>query len=111
MSRPRIRAGQLSSRVVIESSTTADNEFGEAVPTWSTLATVWAQVETMKGDEKMASGAERTESPVVFTMRHRSDVTTDTTRLSHDSAIYDIESVENVLGKNKLLRVTGVARG
>ena len=110
MSKPFIRAGRLNNRVVIQSSTPADNAFGEAVDSWSTLATVWAEVETMNGAEGLASGAERTSSPVVFTMRHRSDVTPDT-RISWDGGEYDIESVENVAGRNKLLRVTAVARG
>ena len=110
MSNPRIRAGRLNNRVVIQGSTTVDDAFGEPIATWSDVATVWAEIETANGAEALAAGAERTQAPVVFTMRHRSDVDTDK-RLTWDSGTYDIESVENVLGKNKLLRVTAVARG
>lgn len=105
-----MRAGNLRNRIVIQANTPSDNAFGEPVVSWSTLATVWAEVETMNGAEALASGAERTSSPVVFVMRHRSDVTTDK-RISWDNGTYDIESVENVAGRNKLLRVTAVARG
>ena len=105
-----MRAGQLNNRVVIQANTPSDNTFGEPVRSWATLATVWAEVETMNGAEGLASGAERTSSPVVFTMRHRTDVTSDH-RITWDGGEYDIESVENVAGRNKLLRVTAVARG
>lgn len=106
----RMRAGNLRNRVVIQANTPSDNAFGEPVRSWATLATVWAEVETMNGAEALASGAERTTSPVVFTFRHRSDVTTDH-RITWDGGEYDIESLENVAGRNKLLRATAVARG
>ncbi len=107
---PRVRAGKLRNRVVIQTNTPSDNGFGEPVVSWATLATVWAEVETMNGSEALASGAERTEAPVVFLFRYRSDVTTDN-RLSWDGGLYDIESLENVAGRKKLLRATAVARG
>jgi SPP1 family predicted phage head-tail adaptor len=44
-------AGKLWTRVRIEQPTTAPNEVGEPVLTWSTFATVWADVDSLSSRE------------------------------------------------------------
>lgn len=44
-------AGKLWARVTIEQPATTQNEVGETVLSWSTFATVWADVQSLGGRE------------------------------------------------------------
>lgn len=46
-----INAGDLTDRIVIEQATETRNAVGEPVLTWSTFATVWADVGPLSGRE------------------------------------------------------------
>jgi SPP1 family predicted phage head-tail adaptor len=46
-----VRAGRLSERVIIQTSTEARDSLGQAIPTWTTFATRWASIEPLRGDE------------------------------------------------------------
>ena len=46
-----INAGDLTDRIVIEQATETRNAVGEPVLTWSTFATVWADVSALSGHE------------------------------------------------------------
>ena len=47
-----MRIGQSDRRIEVQSYTTSANAYGERVPSWSTLVTVWAEL--MKAGEVMA---------------------------------------------------------
>lgn len=46
-----LHAGDMWTRVIIETPTSSQNEVGETVLTWSTFATVWAEVESLSARE------------------------------------------------------------
>ena len=46
-----LHAGDMWTRVTIETPTSSQNEVGETVLTWSTFATVWAEVESLSARE------------------------------------------------------------
>ena len=46
-----INAGSLTDRIVIEQATEARNSVGEVTLSWSTFATVWADVQALSGRE------------------------------------------------------------
>lgn len=46
-----IRAGDMWTRITIEQATSTKNEVGEAVLSWSTFDTVWADVESLSSRE------------------------------------------------------------
>ena len=46
-----IPAGNLADRIVIEQATEARNAVGEVTLSWSTFATVWADVQALSGRE------------------------------------------------------------
>lgn len=48
---PFIDPGELHQKITIQQLTTSPDSFGEATPTWTTFATVWAKVEQLKGTE------------------------------------------------------------
>jgi SPP1 family predicted phage head-tail adaptor len=71
-------AGQFNQRVVIEAPTAARDARGQraaAAPTWSPVATVWAQVQPLRGREFFAAGAIQSEATVRFRLRWRAGVT------------------------------------
>ena len=57
-----INAGNLTDRIVIEQASEARNAVGEVTLSWSTFATVWADVQALSGRE-----AERYGQMVGFT--------------------------------------------
>jgi len=68
-------SGRLSQRVVIQQkTTTTDSQLGRAV-TWSTLATVWADVQPATGGEQLQARAVGSQVQYVVEIQDRSDVT------------------------------------
>ena len=64
-----VRAGLLRHRITIRVAADVRNEIGEYEPTWSDLATVWAQVKTESGVEAMRGDVE--EATYTHTVRIR----------------------------------------
>lgn len=49
--RQRLRSGDLIHQVTVQSPQDARDSFGDARPAWTTVAVVWASVETLSGRE------------------------------------------------------------
>ena len=108
------RAGELRRRIVVQSKTDAQDTFGEADPTWGTLATVWADIEPMGGREMMGSGLEMDETPHQFTFRYGSTLSglnVRDHRITWNSKTFDLVSVNNVEQRNVTYVCVGVVRG
>jgi len=86
-----LAAGQLDQRISIEQRISVVNDLGEEEPTWSTLATVWARAEPLRGREYFAAAQLQGEVDVRFTIRHRTDVDR-TMRVQWRGQAYDIVS-------------------
>lgn len=109
-----VRTNELRERITIQSRTDAQDTFGEADPTWSTLATVYAAVRPLQGREFMGSGLELDDQPHEFTFRYSSDVagiTVKSHRITWSSKTFDLVSVDNVDARRVLMRCIGVQRG
>lgn len=50
-----MRAGRLRHRVAIQAATAGKGTLGGVTRTWSTVATVWAGIEPLKGAERIAA--------------------------------------------------------
>lgn len=73
-------AGSYDRRLRIERPTTSkDATYGSAVLTWTTVATVWANVQEMlpSRGERLAEGINIAERPARVRIRYRSDITSD----------------------------------
>jgi head-tail adaptor len=101
-----VRGGTLDRRVVIQRKTSAPSAAGAEVETWSTLATRWAAVRPILGDER--TGAEQwvAREQSQFTLRWSADISdlSPLDRIVHpasaagnspisERAIYDVISV------------------
>lgn len=86
-----MRAGKLRYRITIQNYTITNTQ-GEIAKTWATFATVWADIEPLKGREYFESAIEEAEVSAKITMRYKSGVKPQM-RVLHDSVYYDIVSV------------------
>ena len=87
-----MRAGRLRHRVAIQAVTaTTAGATGQPVPTWTTLGTVWAAIEPLKGQERLdAAGVQAKLSHRVI-MRHNAyPGLTSAHRLKFKGRIFEI---------------------
>lgn len=70
-----IDAGLLTHRVTIQSPSAARDAHGQRAEGWTDIATVWAQVQPLRGREFFAAGAMQSEASIKVRMRYRDDVT------------------------------------
>ena len=88
--------GMMDRRITLQSRTVAQDAMGEPDETWSTLATVWAQVVALRADEPFTN-SEQHQAKVthVFKAYHRTDIDT-TCRIVYQGDYYNIESVKEL---------------
>jgi SPP1 family predicted phage head-tail adaptor len=102
-----LNAGRLDRRITIEIKTVAQDEFGQPVETWTTLATVWAHKRDIRASEKFRAQQEIAEEAAVFEIRWRSGIDAGD-RLVHDGKTYDIEGVAEI-GRREGLELMATA--
>ena len=66
-----LEAGKLDQRLTLQESTPSTNDFGEEVPTWSDVATVWGRAEPLRGREFFSAAQMQSSAEVRFTIRWR----------------------------------------
>lgn len=90
-----MRAGLSDRRADLQHQTAPRNSRGEAIPTFTTYATVWARKEDIRGREFFAAQQLNIESPTTFTIRFRADML-NTDRMIVDGVIYNIRNINEV---------------
>lgn len=87
------RIGRLNQQVAVQSFTESVNAYGERVETWSTAATVWAEVRyNIRGSkEGEQAGQEQAMQEVVFTIRDRT--IDEKYRIVYAGKTYDIVGI------------------
>lgn len=87
-----MRSGRLDRRLTLQRKTATENDYGEAVETWTDLATVWAEKIPVRGAERYA--AMQTVAEVIdrFKIRYRKDLT-PLDRVICDGITYDVQGV------------------
>lgn len=90
-----MQAGKLRHQVTIQQATETRNTLGEAIRTWSTVATVWASVEPLRGREFFDAEQVQSEISQRVRMRYRSGIK-PTMRLLYGSRILQIQAVIDV---------------
>ena len=102
-----MRVGRLDRKIQIQFRSLSQNDYGEAVASFSSTTDVWAMLETKpRGKERIDGGLETSVQNVNFLIRYSTDVNSVTSgdRVSYNSQLYDIESVQEV-GRNLSLRL------
>ena len=105
-----MRAGQLDQRVTIERFTSEPDDWGQPIPSWAPLATVWAAVEPLVGREYITAQAMQSEVTARIRMRWRPGVTSQD-RVMHGATAYGIESVIDYRSQHRELVLICKAMG
>jgi len=94
-----MQIGRLDRRIVIEKNTPVKDSHADPEPSWSTLATVWAEKVPLRGTERFQSQQTLAQADFRFRIRYRSDVTPKH-RIRIGTEIYDIISVLEIARKH-----------
>lgn len=87
-----VAAGRLRHKVDLQEKTTAQDPItGALVPTWTTIANVWADIAPLSGREFIAASAEQSEVRAKVVIRYR-DVNASM-RVLHRGMYYNIHAV------------------
>lgn len=70
-----MQAGQLTERIRIETPQRVADGYGGETETWTTTATVWAEVKAVRGREPEEAGKPEMSVTYLITIRRRSDLT------------------------------------
>ena len=81
--------------IVIQVNAPTRNPYGEAGPSWSTFATVWAEVMPVSGREAMQGGQILATADSRFRIRYLSGLKL-THRISYESNTYDIVHIAEI---------------
>lgn len=85
-------AGSLSSRISIKARSTSVDAIGQPVETWTTLATVWANVRHLSGSESIKADRELSVVRASIRIRWRTDVDAGM-RVTAGGSTYEIRAV------------------
>lgn len=108
-----MKFGRMDARITIQRATMTANAYGEPVPTWATLATVWADVVWREGSgaERIASEQVTSKQPVHFIIRYSTTVASVSAKdqVVYNGKTYEVEAVQEI-GRNEGLRLTSTIR-
>ena len=87
--------GERRHRVVFQSSTIVQDDFGEPDQTWATLATVWGLVQPLKGRELFAANQVQAEVTTRIVVRNSSELVdlAPDDRATWNGQTFDIKAV------------------
>jgi SPP1 family predicted phage head-tail adaptor len=88
-----MQAGKLRHQVTLQSKSVTRDEFGAEVETWSTVASIWAELDPYVLRERLTMRRQAGESVIGFRVRAPLAVSIGK-RLVFDSANYDIVDVD-----------------
>ena len=97
-----LNIGQLRHRLELHSASSAQNDFGESIDTWSSYTTVWGKVAPMKGEELFH--AQQTNATVThkILIRYNSNVIAEH-RVIFGSRTFEINAVLDPEERNEML--------
>ena len=87
-----INAGMLSERITIAARDAGKDAAGQPVNTWTTVATVWADVRYPSGLSEIRNGADRETLKASIRIRYRADLNAGM-RVTHRGRVLDIRAV------------------
>lgn len=100
--------GQLNERITLQSRAAGLDGMGQAIGTWTDVATVWAQVMPLRGREFFAAAQVQQELSIKVTMRYRADVV-PTMRIVWQGKPHDITGVVQLGGKKVFMEVMALS--
>ena len=99
--------GDLRRRVSLQAATDALDDYGQAIRTWTTYATVWASVVSTPGSEPQSALMQSSVTTYTVTMRYRTDVL-PIHRVIYGDITLNIVGISTIDGLNEHLKITAV---
>lgn len=99
--------GDLRRRVALQAATDALDDYGQAIRTWATYATVWGSVVSTPGSEPQSALMQSSVTTYTITMRYRTDVL-PTHRMIYGDITLNIVGISTIDGINKHMRITAI---
>jgi len=97
-------AGRLRHQITIQEQTTTQDEYGQAIETWTAIATVRASIEPIRGKEYFSSNERNAEVTTKITIRHISGIYPNM-RIIYQNKAYDIKDVINYQERNHMMEL------
>lgn len=109
-----MRAGGMRHRLELQEPVSSIDSFGQEIDDWATLATFWARIRPIKGQELLNVKQQQAQLTHVVTFRFQGPevrpVPTMRLRDSRSGRILEIESVVNVNERNSMYECQCVER-
>lgn len=90
----RIRVGRLRHRLQLQQPVETRDDYGGAVKSFTTVATVWGAIEPLSGKEYLAIAQTQNEATVRLIIRYRSSID-ESWRVISGGKAYSIQSIIN----------------
>ena len=103
------RIGKLRHRLTLEAPATTADEIGGRSVTWTPVASVWAVIETVNGNEVGAGDATQARAFHRITIRHRGDAG-PAMRLIMGARVFEIIAVRDPDGRRRFLTIHAIER-
>lgn len=87
-----MQAGQLNSRVTVQTLVAGTDLIGQPVTTWQDAGQLWASVRYMSGIESLKAGAQSATAKASIRVRYRQDLTT-AMRVLHGATVFAVTAV------------------
>ena len=98
------QAGQMDRRITIQTFSETTDNFGQEVKSFSTLASVWANVVEKVGSEGEDGEMIAATKKVEFVIRYRTDVNEEM-RISYNSNTYKIQAIQSADARKAFLKI------
>lgn len=107
-----LRSGSMDRRIELQAKTVTRDDIGEEQETWTTFATVWANVQGLRGKEFFAAAEMQDAVDLRIRIRYRDDVTRDQ-RIVFEGQSLDIASLVETGRREglEIMCVSGVRNG
>jgi len=99
-----MRIGPLRHRVILQTQAATIDEYGDSTGTWSTTATLWADIRPVSGSERFSDQAIDAQVSHRIWMRYHASITT-ATRIKWGSRYFDINAVINHGERNHMMEL------
>lgn len=104
-----MQAGKLRHRLTIQEPTTALDQYGEAVKTWSTVATVWGSIEPLRMQEYFEAQQTQAKATHKIEVRYVQGISS-TYRVMLGARIFEVTAVLNPQERNERLQMLAVEK-
>ena len=98
------QAGQMDRRITIKNFSETTDSFGQQVKSFSTLASVWANVVEKVGREGEDGDMIAATKKVEFVIRYRTDVDEEM-RIIYNSNTYKIQAIQSADARKAFLKI------